>query len=58
MVRFVLVTLMSSLTFRLELNSAILDFALVEVRKNTIFYNLVPENSNGAFSVNYAESVA
>ena len=37
MVRFVLVTAISSLTCQFELNTTILDFGRFEVRKNSIF---------------------
>ena len=39
MVRFVLVTAISSLTCQFELNTTILDFGRFEVRKNSIFHN-------------------
>ena len=39
MVRFVLVTAISSLTCQFELNTTILGFGRFEVRKNSIFHN-------------------
>ena len=56
MVRFVLVTLMNSLTCKFELNTAILDFDRFEVSKNPIFHNSSRTTSNAAFCVSYAES--
>ena len=56
MVRFVLVTLRAALTCKFELNTAILDFDRFKVSKNPIFHKSIPETSNGAFFVSYAES--
>ena len=46
----------SSLTWKFELNMAILDFDRFEVSKKSDFSQLVPKISNGALCVSYAES--
>ena len=45
----------SSLTCKLELNHAILDFDRFEVHLKSAFSQVVVETSNGAFGVSYAE---
>ena len=46
----------SSLTFKFELITAILNLERLKVSKNATFLQLVPEASNAAFCVSYAQS--
>ena len=49
MVRFVLVTAISSLTFQFELNTTIFDLGRFEVRKNSIFQKSSPTRQSVRF---------
>ena len=46
-----------SLTFKFELNTAILDFGRFDVRINSIFQKLCSDTSNSAFCPSYGEGI-